>query len=181
MRRPIHWISGLFAALLATAAPVGVAGADAAAHQKQQEQRQQEQLQQKQQWVQRYQDLRSKHARLEKDLTQARADYSRGRSSRHPRGDGKAALIAEIDRLEKEFDQADQELRNFPESAQRQGALPGWFRDLDERPGAQAGSQPAAMGRHGEDAAARDEEPSRSSKRSQAREKERSSRRLPRK
>lgn len=82
-------------------------------------------------WVAEYQDLQMRHARLEQDLEQARADYSRGRSTKHLRGEGKAGLLKEIARLEDEFAKADEELKDFPDKARRAGALPGWFRDLE--------------------------------------------------
>jgi hypothetical protein len=141
------------ATLLVTAVPVGMAADDDG---------------ERQQWVQRYQELQSKHARLGKDLEQARSDYSRGRSSRHPRGEGKAALIGEIQRLEGEFEKVDRQLQDFPEEARRQGALPGWFRDV-EAP-THAGAQPAAI--------QADPEPSRVSSRAAERNKKRSNRRL---
>ena len=76
------------------------------------------------QWVAQYQDLQARHARLQRDLEQARTDYSRGRSTKHLRGEGKTGLIKEIARLEDEFAKADQELRDFPDTARRAGAFP---------------------------------------------------------
>ena len=87
---------------------------------------------QKEQWVAQYHDLQLRHSRLTRELERARNDYSRGRSSKHLRGEPKAALIEQIARLESEFAEVDRELRDFPETARRAGALPGWFRDLED-------------------------------------------------
>jgi len=94
----------------------------------------------REEWVQKHEELKAKTSRLEAELSQARVDYSRGRSTRHLRGEGKTGLLTEIDRLEKEVAESEAELQNFPEDARRQGALPGWFRDdgEDEAPAAQA-------------------------------------------
>ena len=94
----------------------------------------------RQQWVERYQELKQRHARLEKDLAQTRVDYSRGRSTKHLRGEGKAGLLKDLKRLEEEFAAADQELEDFPDMARRDGAYPGWFRDIE----APEASQPPA-------------------------------------
>lgn len=151
MKRHLGWIPALAVALVVVTVPVGATDDDP----------------KRQQWVQRYQDVRTKHAKLEQDLAQARIDYSRGRSSRHLRGEGKAGLLVEIGRLEQELEKADQQLRDFPDEARRDGALPGWFRDLEApKP---AAAQPAAR---------KQDEPVRSTSRSQRREKERASRRL---
>ena len=93
-------------------------------------------------WVAQYQDLQTRHARLQGELEQARKDYSRGRSTKHLRGEGKSGLIKEIARLEDEFAKVEQELRDFPDTARRAGAFPGWFRDLEEP--APAAAQSAA-------------------------------------
>jgi hypothetical protein len=93
----------------------------------------------REEWVQKYEELRSKTQQLEADLDQARVDYSRGRSTKHLRGEGKAGLLEEIARLEKELAESQAELQAFPDEARKQGALPGWFRDGgDETPAAQA-------------------------------------------
>ena len=132
----------------------------------------------RQEWTRRHQELKAKHAGLGQDLAQARIEYSRGRSNRHPRGEGKAALIAEIARLEEEFARVDQEFQDFPEKARRQGALPGWFRDLDEpTPPAARPAAPSAVGDSVEGAVS-DAEPPRTSSRAQERSKERANRRL---
>ena len=86
----------------------------------------------REQWVAQYQDLQLRHTRLQGELEQARKDYSRGRSTKHLRGEGKTGLLKEIARLEDEFAKVDQELRDFPDTARRAGAFPGWFRDLEE-------------------------------------------------
>ena len=151
MKRHRGWVLALAAALLVVTVPVGATDDDP----------------KRQQWVQRYQDVRTKHAKLEQDLAQARIDYSRGRSSRHLRGEGKAGLLVEIARLEQELEKADQQLRDFPDEARRDGALPGWFRDL-EAP-TPAAAQPTAR---------KQDEPARSTSRSQQREKKRASRRI---
>jgi hypothetical protein len=91
-------------------------------------------------WVRKYQALQAQHAQLEQELDNAKIDYSRGRSTKHLRGEGKAGLIEEIARLEEEFDKVDRELMDFPDEARKQGALPGWFRDVPP----QATAQPAA-------------------------------------
>lgn len=85
---------------------------------------------QREKWVAQYQQLQLRHAQLEQQLAQARVDYSRGRSTRHLRGEGKAGLLKELTRLEDEFAKADQELKDFPDTARKAGALPGWFRDI---------------------------------------------------
>lgn len=105
------------------------------------EARQKEMESKRKEWVKKYEELQARHANLQSQLEQARADYSRGRSTRDLVGPGKAALVAEIDRLEKEFAEADAELEAFPEKARRAGALPGWFRDVG--PAAQAAGQAA--------------------------------------
>ena len=86
----------------------------------------------REQWVAAYHDLQLRHARLTRELEQARKDYSRGRSSRQLRGEGKAALIEQIAALEDGLTNVNQELRAFPDTARRAGALPGWFRDLED-------------------------------------------------
>ncbi len=83
----------------------------------------------REEWTRKHQDLQARQAKLQSDLTQARADYSRGRSRRRLQGEGRPGLVAEIQRLEKELAETDRELREFPETARRGGALPGWFRD----------------------------------------------------
>jgi len=95
-------------------------------------------------WVRKYQALQLQHAQLEQDLADAKIDYSRGRSRKRLRGEGKAGLVEEIARLEEEFDKVDQELANFPDEARKQGALPGWFRDVEPPVVAPQGAQPAA-------------------------------------
>jgi hypothetical protein len=95
-------------------------------------------------WVRKYQSLQLQHAQLEQELEEAKIDYSRGRSRKRLRGEGKAGLVEEIARLEEEFDKVDQELANFPNEARKQGALPGWFRDLEPPVVAPQGAQPAA-------------------------------------
>ncbi len=97
----------------------------------------------RQEWVQKYEELRAHNSQLEADLAQAQTDYSRGRSTKHLRGKGKAGLIEEIDRLEKELAESQQKLQDFPEEARRQGALPGWFRD-DPAPASAASDQGAS-------------------------------------
>lgn len=91
-------------------------------------------------WVTAYQELKQKHVQIDTELKQARQDYSRGRSTKHLRGEGKAGLLDEIKRLEEEFASVDQELQALPDKARADGAYPGWFRDLDEP----AATQPAA-------------------------------------
>ncbi len=83
-------------------------------------------------WVAQYQDLQVRHARLQRELEQVRSDYSRGCSTKRLSGEGKTGVIKEIARLEDELAKADQELRDFPDTARRAGAFPGWFRDLEE-------------------------------------------------
>ena len=123
-------------------------------------------------WVGEYQELRQRHAQLGAELAQARKDYSRGRSSKHLRGEGKAGLIKELQSLEGKFTAADQELKDFPDKARRDGAFPGWFRDLDApQPGP---AQPAAAAA----AADRDQDgPSRTGSRADQRAAERNRRR----
>lgn len=86
----------------------------------------------REQWVAQYHDLQLRHARLTGELEQARKDYRRGRSSKHLRGEGKAALIERIAMLEESLTKVDREVRDFPDTARRAGAMPGWFRDLEE-------------------------------------------------
>jgi len=85
-------------------------------------------------WVDQYQELQQRHATLGQALAEARRDYSRGRSSGSLQGEGKRDLLREIARLESEFHRVDGRLRDFPETARRAGALPGWFRDLEPAP-----------------------------------------------
>ena len=54
---------------------------------------------QQEQWGAQYHDLQLRHARLTRELERARNDYSRGRSSKHLRGEPKAELIEQIARL----------------------------------------------------------------------------------
>jgi hypothetical protein len=80
-------------------------------------------------WVQKHEDLTAHYAKAQADLAEARAAYSRGRSNRYLRGEGKTGLVADINRLEQEVAQAQRDLESFPDEARRAGALPGWFRD----------------------------------------------------
>ena len=43
-----------------------------------------------------------------------------------------SVLLEQIARRESEFAEGDRELSEFPETARRAGALPGWFRDLED-------------------------------------------------
>jgi predicted nuclease with TOPRIM domain len=113
-------------------------------------------------WVQKYEDLVHRHATLQAELEQARADYSRGRSTKHLRGEGKAGLVEEIARLEDEFAKVDRELQEFPDLARKEGAYPGWFRDVGEAApelpqptAAQADEESSSESRAAERAAAR--------------------------
>ncbi len=110
----------------------------------------------REQWVAQYQDLQLRHTRLQGALEQALKDYSRGRSTKHLRGEGKAGLLKEIARLEDEFAKVDQELRDFPDTARRAGAFPGWFRDVEvpepeAQPAAAAASDRARASESGRD------------------------------
>lgn len=67
------------------------------------------------------------------ELAQAEAIYSRGRSRHSLRGEERAKVLARIDVLRKEHEQAVRTLETLPEEARRAGALPGWIRDARER------------------------------------------------
>jgi hypothetical protein len=90
------------------------------------------------QWVQRFEELKTRQATLKRDLDQALADYTRGRTSNYLRGPGREGIVNEIKRLEEEVAKADEEMQDFPDEARRAGALPGWFRDLEDAPPAEA-------------------------------------------
>jgi len=134
----------------------------------------------KEKWVNAYQELQYRHAQLKTNLEQARIDYSRGRSTQHLRGEGKAGLLKEIQRLEEEFAAADQELQDFPDKARRDGAFPGWFRDLeppDVTAVPAAAATPAAPASASEQAGAGDDDDD-STSRAEERAAKRKSRRL---
>ena len=82
-----------------------------------------------QHWVARYETLRSHEKELSEGLEKARAEYSRGRRGNRLRGEKRAEVVQEIERLEKELVDARRKLADFPEEARKAGALPGWFRD----------------------------------------------------
>lgn len=134
------------------------------------EARQKEMESKRKEWVQKYEELLARHASLQAQLEQARTDYSRGRSTRDLVGSGKAALVAELDRLEKEFAEVDAELKDFPDQARRAGALPGWFRDPS--PASPSTAAPAAGAEDEDDSASPDSL-------SERRARKRDSRRLP--
>ncbi len=83
----------------------------------------------RQTWVARHETLLSQEKELREDLETARAQYSRGRRANRLRGDPRAELVEEVDRLERELARAQRKLADFPEKARAAGALPGWFRD----------------------------------------------------
>jgi peptidoglycan hydrolase CwlO-like protein len=83
----------------------------------------------RQQWVQSYDTLRDQEKGLREKLEKARAQYSRGRRANRLRGEERAEVVEEIEKLEKELEKAQRDLAAFPEKAREAGALPGWFRD----------------------------------------------------
>lgn len=81
-------------------------------------------------WQTRYRELKSLVANLRSELEQKRAEYSRRRHDRRLRGETRTQLLEQIADLEKRLAAAERELAEFPETARKAGALPGWFRDL---------------------------------------------------
>jgi predicted nuclease with TOPRIM domain len=117
---------------LLVALPALAAGGGAGAPPKTAAEKRDELEAKRKEWVQKYEELVNRHATIQADLERARADYSRGRSTKHLRGEGKSGLVEEIQRLEDEFAKVDRELQEFPDLARRDGAYPGWFRDVGE-------------------------------------------------
>jgi hypothetical protein len=85
----------------------------------------------REEWVRRYETLRSHEKELRESLEEARAEWSRGRRGNRLRGERRAELREEIEKLERDLEQAQRDLAAFPEKARKAGALPGWFRDDD--------------------------------------------------
>ena len=112
-----------FAVLLATAFVASMGFVDSAAEEPS-----------KEYWQSEYRALRLDIARLERNAKRARHNYERAQRRTYPRGDArKQYLIDEQDALDGVV-RVKREIEDLKDRGRREGALPGWFYEVDDEP-----------------------------------------------
>ena len=87
---------------------------------------------QKEHWQSRYRSLLENAARLEHNARISRENYAQAQRRNYPRGGARQRLMLQAEQAEAELADVREEIEALHLEAQREGALPGWFYEVDD-------------------------------------------------
>jgi hypothetical protein len=98
----------------------------------------------KEEWQSEYRRLLQDSERLKRNAEAARRNYSQAQQRNYPRGSVRQQYLIDEEEAKKELAEVDAALEQFKADGRRDGALPGWFYEVEEE--SLASPEPAAIG-----------------------------------
>ena len=124
MKKLQNFIALLFAALAATLVATSSFAADL------------DEAARKDYWQKRYEMVLNQSSAAETRLAAAERALRKARHRDRLKGQARIDINLELDAARKEAEAARKLLAQFPEAARRAGVLPGWLREVEDRPAA---------------------------------------------
>ena len=88
----------------------------------------------KAEWQGRYRKLLTDAARLRRNAEAARYNYSQANQRNYPRGAARKQFLIDEENAQAELVQVEADIEKLREDGRREGALPGWFYEVEDEP-----------------------------------------------